>query len=137
MTAATVRHDPAYLVNPGAGDPPEPATGHDDCECEVCYPPCAADGCSDPDVTARLVPLPTGGWSRTLLCDAHGLGLPTEALQGPATAIVTVHLPTGANLFVTNLATLVDHYWPGASRCTVWAGDDDPRDPVSITWHRP
>lgn len=52
-------------------EPNEPRTGHEGCECSVCCPPCAAAGCWSFDVTARLIPVPSGT-ARVLLCVEHG-----------------------------------------------------------------
>lgn len=51
---------------------------HEGCECMICCPPCAVQGCYSEDVTARLIPVDTTmrHMARVLLCDVHGANRP-------------------------------------------------------------
>ena len=57
-----------------AGSEPIERDAHEGCDCHLCCPPCAVEGCWDFDVTARLVPVDTSfrAFARVLLCEQHG-----------------------------------------------------------------
>ncbi len=61
-----------------AGSEPIERDAHEGCECLLCCPPCAVEGCDDQDVTARLVPVDTTyrAMARVLLCEQHGRARP-------------------------------------------------------------